>query len=122
MSPRDLGPISASQSCHSMTLPLQGRRLSQALQKGQPDTISRRGKARGYWWVSDAESGLGRRTEESTGLQPHWGGWCEPRARGGSAGVFMTPAAWSTPAGARTADKQQVFRVKGTESTGVTQM
>lgn len=76
----------------------------------------------GYWWVSDAVSGLGRRTEESTGLQPHWGGWCEPRARGGSAKVFMTPAAWSTPAKGRTADKQQVFRARGTESTGVTQM
>lgn len=46
----------------------------------------------GYWRVSDAVSGLGRRSEENTGLQPPWGGWCEPKARGGSARVSHDPS------------------------------
>lgn len=106
------------------TLPLQGMRLPQALLKGQPDPFCRRGKARaegtGAITNGDAISGLGRRSEESTGLQPHWGGWGEPKAREGSARVFHDPS--STPARGRTAEKQQVLRARGTETTGVTQM
>lgn len=66
-----------------------------ALLQGQPGTISRRGKGRAGGPGGSVM--LGRRSEESPGLQPRWGGWCEPKARGGSARVFHDPSSMGHP-------------------------
>lgn len=95
-----------------------------ALLQGQPDTISRRGKARAGGTGGSVMLSLGWGGEVRRALDcNHTGeGGVSPRQEGGQQGFFMTPAAWATPARGRTADQQQVFRARGTESTGVTQM
>lgn len=120
---RDLGPISASQGCHSMTLSW-GMRLSQALLKGQPATFCKRGKARAGDTGGSVVLSLGWGGEVRRALDcNHTGeGGVSPKQEGVQQGFFMTPAAQATPARGRTAETQQVFRARGTETTGVTQM
>lgn len=77
------GPSQLSRAacgCHSMTLPLQGMRLSQAWLEGQPDTTSRRDKgqavgAAGSEMQTLGCGGGGRRAREcshtgETGVSP----------------------------------------------------
>lgn len=73
----------------SLGLPLHGTAIARqeivpGLAEGAARHIlqGRQSQGWGYWRVSDAVSGMGRRSEESTGLQSHWGGGVSPRQEG----------------------------------------
>lgn len=115
-----------------MTLPLQSMWFSQASLEGQPDTISRRGKARAGGTGGSAMLSLGRGggVKKNTGMQLCWGGWCVPKEEMLQRGFLVnqrdpgcadSTGRSSEEQGSR-ADERQVVRARGTEPTGVTQM
>lgn len=117
---RDSGPISAAWGCHPMALPLQGMRLSQPCCRDSQGPFP--GEAKAGLGVLVGQCCWGGEVRRALDCNQTGEGGVSPRQEGAQPGFFMTPAAWATPARGRRADKQQVLRAKGTESTGVTQM